>query len=52
MPADQHMGFGTAIRQRHHQLLRMPEGDNHPLTLRKQPIHALRSFDAHAHSAA
>jgi hypothetical protein len=30
VPADEHIGFRSAISERHHQLLRVPERDDHP----------------------
>jgi hypothetical protein len=42
MPADEDICFRSAIRERHHQLLRVPERDDHALALRQQGIDVLR----------
>ena len=44
VPADEHKGFRAAVGQRHHQLLRVPERDDHLLALSQQGIHVVRPF--------
>jgi hypothetical protein len=41
MLTDQHMGFKPRNGKRHHQLLSMPEGQDHPLLFCKQAVHML-----------
>jgi hypothetical protein len=52
VPADEDIGGGAAVGKRHHQLLRVPECDDHSFALRKQCIHVLRPFDPHPDRAA
>jgi len=51
MLTDQHMGFESRNGQRHHQLLSMPEGQNHPLLFCEQAVYMLRSFGPPGHRA-
>ena len=52
MLTDQHMGFESGNGKRHHQLLSMPEGQDHPLLFCEQAVHMLRAFGAPGHRAA
>lgn len=51
MLADEHKGFRAAIGQRHHQLLRVPEHDDHPLALGQQRIDVLGPFHPYPNGA-
>ncbi|HJR77588.1 MAG TPA: hypothetical protein VJ805_11460 [Nitrospiraceae bacterium] len=48
VPADEDICPGPAIGERHHELLCVPERDDHSLTLRQQRIHGLRAFNPYA----
>ncbi len=52
MLADQHMGFQPGKPQRHHELLGMPERQNHAFPLRKPLGKLLRSFYMPCHGPA
>ena len=51
MLADQDMGFETGDGQRHHQLLRVPKGEDRPLSLREYPGHMFTALGPPAHRA-